>query len=416
MDRPTPERHLRRLMRLWPASAPWLADLSEAERVDLARELTLTNLARLRLLAWGLILAFGFYSALELVLVPRLVRLPTVTSLLPFFVGGRLVMITGALVFLLLVARRRQPAEVTRRDRFLVTGFPIFVLVGAAVLSALSQSIQLGLDIYLLAVFIIGAFLRLSLRNSLAVLIPGWVTLAVLIRVFMADLYVFLAGLVNGSLATVLALYLARLTYTNRARQWRDRRLIERNEAELTSINARLSQANQMLTRLSYIDALTGIPNRRYFDEFFEREWKRAARERHPLALIMVDIDHFKQFNDTYGHQEGDQCLIQVSRTLRSALLRPGDLVARYGGEEFAAVLPGTTQADARLIAERMRGAVAAQGIPNPASPLSGLTVSLGVSALVPRHDVALQTLIERADQALYQAKEQGRNRTCCQD
>ncbi|MBU0516035.1 MAG: GGDEF domain-containing protein [Proteobacteria bacterium] len=237
-----------------------------------------------------------------------------------------------------------------------------------------------------------------------------------MIWVFMADRYVFLAGLVNGSLATVLALFLSRLTYANRVRHWRNLRLIERHEKDLTSINAKLSEANRMLTRLSYLDALTGIPNRRYFDEFLKREWKRAAREKQSLALIMADIDHFKQFNDTYGHQEGDQCLIQVSRALSKALKRPGDLVARYGGEEFAAILPGTSLPDARLLAERMRAAVAARGIRHPTSPTSGVTVSLGVSALVPAGDVEAQTLVEQADRALYQAKQQGRNRTCCQD
>lgn len=416
MDRPNPDTRLPWRARLRPAPGPLLADLSQAERADLSRELTLSNLARLRLVAWGLILAFGFYSALELVLVPRLVKLPTVTGLLPYFVGGRLVMIVGALAFLLLFGRRRQPADVTRGDRCLVTGFTAFILVGAAALSGLSQSIQLGLVTYLLAVFIVGAFLRLSLKRRFMVLIPGWVALVVMIWVFLADRYVFLAGLVNGTLATVLALYLARLTFANRVRHWRDRRLIERHETELTRINAKLSQANQMLTRLSYLDALTGIPNRRYFDEFFGREWKRAAREKQSLALIMADIDHFKQFNDTYGHQEGDQCLIRVSRALRGALLRPGDLVARYGGEELAAILPGTNLADAHLIAERMRAAVAAQGIPHPASPTSHLTVSLGVAALVPGDDVEAQTLIEQADRALYRAKQQGRNQTCCQD
>jgi diguanylate cyclase (GGDEF)-like protein len=390
-----------------------LDDFPQSERVALDRELTLTNLSRLRIMAWGLVVVFGFYSVLELVLVPRLVTLQTVKALLPYFVAARLVMIAGAVAFLIPAGRIRKSVDVKPWHQYLKTGFAVFILAGAAVLAGLSQSIHLGLITYLLVVFIIGAFLRLNLPKCLIVLMSGWVTLVVMIWIFMADQYIFLASLANGSLATVLALYLSRLTYANRVRHWLDGRIIERHEKELTRINDRLSEANQMLTRLSYLDALTGIPNRRYFDEFFQREWRRAARDKKSLAVIMADIDHFKQYNDSYGHQEGDQCLIQVSQALSRAVLRPGDLVARFGGEEFAAVLPGTNMDDAHLIAERMRAAVAARGLPHPSSP--SVTVSLGVSALVPKAGVEPETLIERADQALYQAKEQGRNKTCCE-
>ena len=186
------------------------------------------------------------------------------------------------------------------------------------------------------------------------------------------------------------------------------RKLRERDLAEL---NARLEAANRELERLSFLDGLTGIANRRRFDEFLDQEWRRCARSRVPLAVIMIDIDHFKLYNDTLGHEAGDEVLKRVAITLDDALQRPGDLVARYGGEEFVVVLPGIDAAAALAQGERLRGAVEALSIPHPQSTDDRLTISLGASSTAPPAG-SPDALIHAADQALYQAKRAGRNRT----
>lgn len=178
----------------------------------------------------------------------------------------------------------------------------------------------------------------------------------------------------------------------------------------LLVLTRKLDSANRELTRLSAVDGLTGIANRRQFDEALSREWRRCLREREPLALLMVDVDFFKQYNDGYGHQEGDECLKVVAETLRVKLRRPADIVARYGGEEFAAILPDTGLEGAMLVAEAMRSAVQALGLPHEGSAFGVVTVSIGVAAFVPQLAEGMPRLLSAADWALYEAKRQGRN------
>jgi diguanylate cyclase (GGDEF)-like protein len=167
-----------------------------------------------------------------------------------------------------------------------------------------------------------------------------------------------------------------------------------------------------MLQDLSSRDGLTGIPNRRRFDEALQTEWLRAARDGALLSLIMADIDHFKEYNDAHGHLPGDDCLRRVAAALARSAARAGDLVARYGGEEFACVLPGSGAEAAVAVAERMRAAVAAEQIPHGASTVADhVTVSLGATTTVPSRAADPTLLLRSADQALYRAKEGGRDR-----
>lgn len=171
-----------------------------------------------------------------------------------------------------------------------------------------------------------------------------------------------------------------------------------------------LEVANERLEELSRKDALTDVANRRHLQEVLEDEWTRARRTRHPIALILLDLDHFKLLNDTRGHREGDRCLQAVSRFLAGAVRRPGDLVARYGGEELAILLPDTDLDGVLELAEHLRRGIEALALPHPATPLGHLTASLGVASMIPSGQ-RLEDLIEQADRALYQAKTAGRNR-----
>ena len=173
-----------------------------------------------------------------------------------------------------------------------------------------------------------------------------------------------------------------------------------------------LEQANQDLHRLSHLDSLTGVANRRRFEEALDLEWRRASRAGTPLSLIMIDTDFFKPFNDVYGHQRGDACLTLVANTLRNALNRPGDMVARYGGDEFMILIPGTDAEGAAEIAEAMRVRVEGMEITHKGSPDDKVvTISLGVVTGYPTRGFSTGELISAADEALYQAKDEGRNR-----
>ncbi len=165
------------------------------------------------------------------------------------------------------------------------------------------------------------------------------------------------------------------------------------------------------LQKRSATDGLTGLANRRSFDEAIEQEWQRSRRQRETLALLMVDIDHFKKHNDQYGHQAGDECLRLVARTLASTARRAGDLPARYGGEEFVVLLPASSIEGAAALAERIRVAVERLRLPYlEASAGRHVSVSIGVAACVPGQSGSPSSLVAAADEALYQAKAVGRN------
>jgi diguanylate cyclase (GGDEF)-like protein len=163
---------------------------------------------------------------------------------------------------------------------------------------------------------------------------------------------------------------------------------------------------------MSLLDSLTAIPNRRCFDESLEQEWKRAFRNGGNLALILCDIDYFKQYNDTYGHQRGDHCLQKVAQALKSALKRPGDLVARYGGEEFAIILPHTTALQAANICNNIRTGIRELAIEHSGSQVSPfVTLSMGVASTEPSvTKMSTEMLLSLSDAALYVAKQQGRD------
>lgn len=182
-------------------------------------------------------------------------------------------------------------------------------------------------------------------------------------------------------------------------------------EVKVHQRTAELEAANQRLATLSATDALTGLANRRSFDQSWEAEWQRASRQGVPLAIAMVDVDQFKAYNDHYGHQAGDVCLKLVAQTLGGTAQRAGELVARYGGEEFVVVLPGLAGAEASAAMERIRAAVQELGLPHAKATVADVvTISIGVASCVPQVGQNSATLVEAADAAMYRAKAQGRN------
>jgi diguanylate cyclase (GGDEF)-like protein len=172
----------------------------------------------------------------------------------------------------------------------------------------------------------------------------------------------------------------------------------------------RIKRRHDQLDRDANQDSLTGVANRRCFDLTLDAEWRRAMRDGQPLALVMVDVDRFKQIHDLYGHREGDHCLRRVVEALSQVLTRPGDLLARYGGEEFAAILPGTDLEGACLIGERLRQAVMELNIPQRRPDGDHVSISVGCASAHPSANLGCYSLLQAADDKLYLAKQSGRN------
>ncbi|MEO7497121.1 MAG: two-component regulator propeller domain-containing protein [Massilia sp.] len=215
--------------------------------------------------------------------------------------------------------------------------------------------------------------------------------------------------LADATLAALMALYRLRLHQLRARHAEMERQMAQKTEA--------LRLADEHLSRLSFLDALTGLANRRRFDEVLAEEWNRACRSGEPLALILADIDSFKRNNDALGHPEGDRCIAAVAAVFMSHARRAADLAARYGGEEFVLVLPGAGRDAAMLVAEAIRSACETLAIIHPNSRVAPVvTLSLGVAVCVPSNALAMASLIEGADAALYQAKHEGRNRVCLQE
>ena len=180
---------------------------------------------------------------------------------------------------------------------------------------------------------------------------------------------------------------------------------------ELSASNEQQTAVKDALAELAITDPLTGLRNRRGMETILSNEWSRLGREHLPLTLLMVDIDHFKEYNDSFGHLRGDECLKQVAGTLREVSRRPGDAACRFGGEEFLLILPGINRAGAQALAVQLLEAVRSLGIPHPQNSAADVvTVSIGLAAGVPERDTTYQAMLERADAGLYKAKAAGRN------
>ncbi|EIJ41192.1 diguanylate cyclase (GGDEF) domain-containing protein [Beggiatoa alba B18LD] len=192
---------------------------------------------------------------------------------------------------------------------------------------------------------------------------------------------------------------------------------LQKKNRELQEKEIALQKANKELADLVSQDGLTQIANRRRFDEYLQLQWSQMLRVAYPLTLMMCDVDFFKDYNDAYGHQAGDECLKQIANTLSNCVKRSIDLAARYGGEEFAIILPNTHQEGAMQIAQAIHQAIATLQVQHKKSKISNyITLSIGISTVIPKLGINAEQLIYVADRALYMAKEQGRNQTVFQD
>ena len=208
---------------------------------------------------------------------------------------------------------------------------------------------------------------------------------------------------------TLFAWTTSQIIYASEKRDYLNQQLIKQQTAQL-------EESNEKLERLSYMDPLTNLPNRRYFDEYLDREWSKAQEDGRPISLILVDIDCFKELNDSFGHQVGDIYLKQIGSVLCTAVNNPSSLVARLGGDEFAIVLPDTCREDAGRLAQQILDGVRALDKYDSQPTGRTVTVSLGISSLSPSEDDFAVELFSNADHALYSAKKNGRNQCVCKE
>lgn len=243
-------------------------------------------------------------------------------------------------------------------------------------------------------------------------------------QVLLASLPLMIASMFSSSLyiniyALFAALQIVGALSVGKSQHRLIRRLLQADEeqslllSQIVRANEELEVLNSHLRTLADTDQLTKVANRRAFDLSLIREWRRAAREELPLALLMIDIDAFKMFNDHHGHPAGDTCLQNVAATIAASIRRPGDVVARYGGEEFAVILPATEIDGAWHVAEKIRANLAARVLKHGVAGHNLVTVSIGAASLVPQAESGPETLTALADAALYSAKRNGRDRTC---
>lgn len=372
----------------------WFPIVSDEDREKLRNIFLYTNILRLRLISWPLI-------AIQLFISPIIVK----SSYYGFIT--MIVLVGLLLIFQVTSTLPRSPEGLTPLHKLYDLFIIPFILVVYVIYTSLfmldylpQQPIPPVMGI-MIAMFGSAAFFYIPLHKSVLMYALTSGVLIFLSWTLMPS-SIALANTINMIFVAVLSIMMSKMIYVLGVQDYLKQRIIERQKNDLLS-------ANQMLYTLSYIDSLTNIPNRRYFDEVLNKEFSRAVRDDSDLALLMIDIDNFKKYNDLFGHQQGDECLKKVAETLTNTVNRPGDIVARYGGEEFAVVLPSTDLSGACQIADKLCQAIRDMNIVYPCPPLNQLTISLGMACRKPSTN-SPERLITLADKALYEAKSVGGN------
>lgn len=299
--------------------------------------------------------------------------------------------------------------KVASRRGFWDTAMVVVSLAWIGAFSGALLAVRPGVEPYLMGVLIVGSFLFHDAARSMLFFAVGYFCFLISALSFRPEFPVLLSSVVMVTLATLVAFVISRIVFRVRLESFRDAR-------DLAGQRRIMQESVERLQRLSYLDPLTGIANRRYLETTLSREWRLEARSGQPLSVIMVDIDWFKLFNDTYGHIPGDECLRQVAACLEMAVRRPSDQVGRYGGEEFCVILPITDREGAICTAKRIMRGIHELAISHDSSPFGRVTVSMGIATREPLHSGHYDSLVHAADKALYHAKVSGRNRIawCC--
>lgn len=318
-----------------------------------------------------------------------------------------IIMICCMTIFLLIFIKvsKNIPAY-SKEISVLKVVFASFILFWCAGISLLDQMFYGQIIVYTVALIAVAVTpiyepLLLFLIYSIV-----QITFIMLLPYFQKSSLLQFGIIINCTGFMLICWAISYMRYIRHIHYFYNSKTLENNSEELKRLNKELKEANLKLEKLSNTDGLTGISNRLLFDKTLNAEWGRCRRHFMPLTLIMIDIDFFKAYNDSYGHQAGDECLKKIAATMSSNVRRSSDVVARYGGEEFAIILPYMKKGDALEFAEQLRIAVESLEIPHITSSVSDyITISLGVHTVVPSGSSSMEQLICLADKALYDAK-----------
>jgi len=330
------------------------------------------------------------------------------------------------LVFSYLEKKADQKAFFIKAMQVTSLSYITFLMVWGAVISLFDQSLYGNIVVFMVNILFASYMFYMK---STSILIPQLIAAGVLLiglPYFQPSRDILIGHSINAGIFVVFAWVMARANYSSYLQSFLNRKLVEEKTFLLTQTNVELVKeiqsreetqkeleaANEQLTIIATLDALTGIPNRRRLDQSLQEHWSMAVKEQLSLAIMMIDIDFFKLYNDTYGHLAGDRCLQAVAGVLDESRKEMTDFVARFGGEEFLFVATGIPQAETRLLAEKIRSEIEELAIDHPVSQVSPyITASIGISWHLPDNTNKLSESLEQADKALYQAKEEGRNR-----
>jgi diguanylate cyclase (GGDEF)-like protein len=400
------------VMHWWTAFAERRAiEVTEAERALIERMMIEERAGYLRVAAWTAACAMMALIPFVDVGVFRALGEYDSANWLWAIVQVRLILVILSVTYLVMTRGRPRRAEISvgqerTRGLLLVAG----LLFGVAATDVLERDLMYDLDAFIVVAFVVVTFLRLRPWETVVALLPSAAMLAWWIARSPASPAEHQANFGDLAVVVGLSIVVSMVQFPAYVRSTLQKLALYQQGSEFARMNVDLANTNDRLQRLAWLDPLTEIPNRRAFETALTTEWKRALRDGSTLALVMVDIDWFKGFNDTYGHPAGDKCLAAVARNLQGACRRPGDLVTRYGGEEFAVLLPCVFEAGAWAVAETMRRAVREAAIVHAGSSFGYVTVSLGVAVARPAANTSPEALVDAADRALYGAKAAGRD------
>ncbi|HEY9859452.1 MAG TPA: diguanylate cyclase [Candidatus Obscuribacterales bacterium] len=379
---------------LWISSAP---PIPQEWHQDFQREWLLTVYARARMIAW-------FFLVYPIGIILLLIFIHFIKKFLVLLIVGVLLSSIFILSFLVLVSHAdissRKKQQRLRSIVRLYAGSFLFIIDCAFLIIWYKTGLNTS---YLVGIFIYTFLFYSPSKIDSFFYILNFIFYLSCIYAFKHPLHNMLAAYISGTVSTFTAWLIANQLFDAKVKEFIDRRTIEL-QAEM------LQQANERLNQLVCLDGLTQVANRYHFDRHLQQLWNLLSRSQKPLAILLCDVDHFKLYNDTYGHQAGDRCLQQVAMTIQEQVKRSGDLVARYGGEEFVVILTHTFGKDAIELAEKICKEVQQLNISHRCSPTEQVTISIGVSWVIPSITYSSEQLIAVADKALYQAKHQGRN------